>query len=86
MADSFAGHDQAVIDSGQTIENEEEWVQDDGVHTFLTVKFPIRGATGEIVAVGAIGTDITERKRAEEEIRRLNTSLEGRVAHRTAAL
>ncbi|MCH8213886.1 MAG: PAS domain S-box protein [Proteobacteria bacterium] len=86
VADSFAGHDQAVIDSGQTIENEEEWVQDDGVHTFLTVKFPIRGATGEIVAVGAIGTDITERKQAEEEIRRLNTSLEGRVVQRTAEL
>ena len=86
VADSFAGHDQAVIDSGQTIENEEEWVQDDGVHTFLTVKFPIRGATGEIVAVGAIGTDITERKQAEEEIRRLNTSLEGRVVERTAEL
>ena len=86
VADAFTGHDQAVIESGQTIENEEEWVQDDGVHTFLTVKFPIRGAGGEIVAVGAIGTDITERKRAEEEIRRLNTSLEGRVARRTAEL
>ena len=86
VADSFAGHDQRVVDSGETIEGEEEWVQDDGVHTFLTVKFPIRGATGEIVAVGAIGTDITERKRAEEEVRRLNTSLEGRVARRTAEL
>ena len=86
VADFFMGHDEAVIESGRTIENEEEWVQDDGVHTFLTVKFPIRGAGGEIVAVGAIGTDITERKRAEEEVRRLNTSLEGRVARRTAEL
>ena len=68
VADSFAGHDQAVIDSGRTIENEEEWVYDDGVHTYLTVKFPILGATGEIVAVGAVGTDITERKRAEAHI------------------
>ena len=68
VADSFAGHDQAVIESGETIEGEEEWVQDDGVHTYLTVKFPILGATGDIVAVGAIGTDITERKRAEEEL------------------
>ena len=86
VADSFTGHDQAVIDSGETIEGEEEWVQDDGVHTFLTVKFPIRGAAGEIAAVGAIGTDITERKRAEEEIRRLNTGLEERVVQRTQQL
>ncbi|MCH6590811.1 MAG: PAS domain S-box protein, partial [Proteobacteria bacterium] len=69
VADSFTGHDQAVIESGRTIENEEEWVCDDGVHTFLTVKFPILGATGAIAAVGAIGTDITERKRAEEALR-----------------
>ncbi|MCH9052797.1 MAG: EAL domain-containing protein [Proteobacteria bacterium] len=79
VADSFAGHDQAVIESGQTIENEEEWVCDDGVHTYLTVKFPILGATGEIVAVGAIGTDITERKRAEEAQRRSEERLRGAV-------
>ncbi len=86
VADAFKGHDEAVIKSGRTIEEEEEWAREDGVHTFLTVKFPILGATGEIVAVGAIGTDITERKRAEEKIRRLNANLEERVARRTAEL
>ncbi len=76
VADSFAGHDQAVIESGRTIENEEEWVLDDGVHTFLTVKFPILGATGKIVAVGAIGTDITERKQAEARNAALATAID----------
>ncbi|MFQ5474179.1 MAG: PAS domain S-box protein, partial [Dehalococcoidia bacterium] len=79
MADAFAGHDQKVIDSGQSIEEEEKWVSDDGLRTYLTVKFPIRDADGEIVAVGAIGTDITEHKRAELVIRESWEFLRGAV-------
>ncbi|MCX5975881.1 MAG: PAS domain S-box protein, partial [Coprothermobacterota bacterium] len=38
-------------------------------HHFLTVKFPMRDATGRVEAVGGISVDITERKRAEEALR-----------------
>ncbi|MDJ0950145.1 MAG: PAS-domain containing protein [Alphaproteobacteria bacterium] len=69
MSDKFRAHDRAVIETGDTIEQEEEFTLDDGVHTFLTVKFPIRDANGAITAVGAIGTEITERKRIEEALR-----------------
>ncbi|MFQ5618108.1 MAG: PAS domain S-box protein, partial [Rhodospirillales bacterium] len=79
VADAFAGHDQKVIESGQSIEEEEKWVSDDGLRTYLTVKFPIRDADGEIVAVGAIGTDITEHKRAELVIRESWELLRGAV-------
>lgn len=47
---------------------------------------PIRDAQGTIVGVSSIARDITERKRAEEQILRLNADLEHRVQMRTAEL
>ena len=79
-ANAFKAHDQAVLETGQTIEEEEEWLQDDGVHTFLTVKFPILDNAGNISGLGAIGTDITERKRAEEVLKRSEHALQERVS------
>ena len=71
QAEAFQAHDKAVVEAGQVIEDEEEFVREDGVHTFLTVKFPIDDGAGKIVAIGAIGTDITERKRAQEALEQL---------------
>ena len=45
-----------------------------------------RDAAGEMTGVLAVGLDITERLRAEQEIRDLNESLEARVATRTKEL
>ena len=65
VADAFTAHDRAVLETQQAIEEEEEFLLEEGVHTYLTVKFPIPDAAGEIAAIGAVGTDITKRKRAE---------------------
>jgi signal transduction histidine kinase/ActR/RegA family two-component response regulator len=49
---------------------EEEVVQQiDGLHTYLSVKAPLRDSSGKISGVFGISTDITERKRAEERLR-----------------
>lgn len=46
----------------------------------------LRSASGEVIGVASIGEDITDRRRAEEEVSRLNTNLEQRVLARTAEL
>ncbi|MCX6148910.1 MAG: PAS domain S-box protein [Ignavibacteriales bacterium] len=47
---------------------------------------PIKDAAGNLFGVSKVVRDITERKRAEEEIRQLNADLEHRVVMRTAQL
>jgi PAS domain S-box-containing protein len=41
---------------------------------------------GQVLEYASVGRDITERKKAEEELRRLNLELEDRVRERTEAL
>jgi PAS domain S-box-containing protein len=60
---------------------------DGEVRTVLWNSATINAADGlTLVATIAQGQDITERKAAEEEIRRLNADLEGRVTERTRDL
>lgn len=47
---------------------------------------PIRNDNGEILGLTVFVLNITERKQAEEQIRRLNEELEQRVSERTAQL
>lgn len=86
QADAFKAHDQAVIDSGRPIEQEELWDRDDGEHSYLTVKFPIFDSAGAMTGIGAIGTDITERKKIDAQLsqsRKMDSlgSLAAGIAH-----
>jgi light-regulated signal transduction histidine kinase (bacteriophytochrome) len=47
---------------------------------------PVYNASGEIIGISSIARDITERRRAEEQIRLMNLELEQRVQDRTAEL
>lgn len=60
-------NDLRVCESGVPQEVEELIPQSDGVHVYLSVKFPIYDARGQLCGLGGIATDISERRRAEEE-------------------
>ncbi len=76
IAKPFSRHDQLVMETGQSVKHEEVWTVEDGVHTFLTVEFPIFDSGGNIVGIGGIGTDITERKKTEQELAEKSALLE----------
>jgi PAS domain S-box-containing protein len=67
MADRFRANDRAAEQAGRPLQFEETVPHDDGLHTYVSIKFPVRDDRG-IYAVCGISTDITERKRAEEEL------------------
>ena len=46
----------------------------------------VRDAQGQVTGILSVGTDVTERRQAEEAIRVLNADLERRVTERTAEL
>jgi PAS domain S-box-containing protein len=46
----------------------------------------LRSSAGEVIGTASMGEDITERQRAEDEVRRLNSKLEDLVGERTAEL
>ncbi|MEE9153062.1 MAG: PAS domain S-box protein [candidate division NC10 bacterium] len=68
-SDSMVAHDKVVLDEGRVVQSEVTLELEDGVHTLHMNKFPIRDATGTIVAIGTEAVDITARKRAEEALR-----------------
>lgn len=61
-------NDEQVRQAGQPLVFEETVPQDGKLHTYISVKFPIKDEQGAVVAVGGISTDISELKRTTEAL------------------
>lgn len=75
-AEKFRKNDLTILERGVPKTFEETQKLDDGLHTAVSVKVPLRDYIGKINAVCGITTDITERKKAEQQLRDLKDKLE----------
>ena len=82
LAEQYHTDDLNVIQSGNPLINQEERIiTADGTQGWiLTSKVPLRDAQGNVIGLVGIGRDITERKRAEEELRRNEAHLRSVVS------
>lgn len=68
IADPLHEHDMLIARSGAPEAREQVIQAHDGSRTFMEVKFPITLPPDGSVAIGLIGTDITDRKRQIDEL------------------
>jgi PAS domain S-box-containing protein len=68
-ADALRANDLAVLESGAASQFEEVVPRAGEPRTYVSVKFPLVDSAGMPYAVCGISTDITERKRAEEQLK-----------------
>ncbi|MGB7769419.1 MAG: PAS domain-containing protein [Verrucomicrobiia bacterium] len=77
MAAGFRAEEDKVLAGESLIDHEQHVNFPDGRKcTLLTTKVPFRDGDGKICGLVGIGRDITDRKRAEEELRHVNRSLQ----------
>ena len=86
FAEKFTKVDKNVLLNKKPVELEETAPHAEGVHTYLTVKFPLFDTNNNVSALCGISTDITEIRKVEDTLRRAQKmeaigQLTGGIAH-----
>lgn len=68
IASSYMENDFKVLESGMPIEVEEKMLHNDGMHSYISIKFPLFAPNRALYAICSISTDITERKKMEQQL------------------
>ncbi|WP_336336845.1 PAS domain-containing protein [Haloarcula brevis] len=76
IAERIRADDRQVIETGESIEREEEIPTPHGPRTFLTLKNPIYDAEGAVAGICGVATDITERAEYKANVERQKERLD----------
>jgi PAS domain S-box-containing protein len=75
IAVQYQANDRLALEVGSGLEREEPYIRPDGTPgELLVVKFPIRERDNQL-RIGGVAIDVTDRKRAEDRMRRLAAQL-----------
>ena len=86
LAKKYRADDKRIMESGKTEDIEERYIQDGKEVIVHTVKTPIKDEKDKIFGILGIFWDITERKHADDELKKYRERLEELVEERTAEL
>ncbi|HVW60188.1 MAG TPA: PAS domain S-box protein [Puia sp.] len=76
-ADDYRSMDEMVIQTGRSIEIEEQITTPGGPFHMLLIKFPLRDNDNNIVGISGIATDMTERVHYQQQLIAAKTEAEG---------
>lgn len=78
LADELQKTNNRIMTTGESVFIEEVVISkhSDKPRVVITSKFPLLDAQGNIKGVGGVATDITERKAAEDQLRKLSLAVE----------
>jgi len=68
VADQYRANDRRVMETGETLEIEEEVPAPEGTQIHRTLKSPFHDANGELMGICAVSTDITDHKESERKL------------------
>ena len=76
LAEKYRSDDKRIIETGETEDIEEKYIEDGQDRWVHTVKTPYKDEKGKTIGVLGIFRDITERKKAEESLRLTQLSVD----------